>query len=304
MSPLRGEEFTGRSVEEAIERGLRSLGRKRTDVDIEVLEKGKPANVLGIGGEDARVLLSFQEDETAPEPLPVVDENEVPRRPDAIRERGPERNGEREEAPEASPALAADLEAGAGVLRDLLALMGVDAEVALDDPAGPEGIEVMGGELGALIGRGGENLVALQQITSAITSRRVGRTVHIPVDIEGYRRRREEQLREIARRVASRVKATGQAVTLEPMLAYERRVVHLAVQDTPGVKTESVGMDPNRRVVISSTAPGARGPAPFAPRPAGGFRGGPPPRFGPRRTFGPRPGGYRPRTGFGPPRDG
>ena len=66
MTTLRGEEFTGRSVEEAIERGLRLLGKKRTEVDIEILEKGKPANVLGIGGEDARVLLTFQEEEAAP----------------------------------------------------------------------------------------------------------------------------------------------------------------------------------------------------------------------------------------------
>src|SRR2546427_3900375 len=227
MSPLRGEEFTGRSVEEAIERGLRSLGKKRTDVDIEVLEKGKPANVLGIGGEDARVLLTFQEEETAPEPEPVIDEAEVPRRPDALRER----DEEPEDAP--SPAFAEELAAGAGVLKDLLALMGVDAEVTLDDPERHEGVEVLGPDLGALIGRGGENLVALQQITSAITSRRVGRTVHIPVDIEGYRRRREDQLREIAQRVASRVRATGQAVTLEPMLAFQPRVGHLAAPGTP-----------------------------------------------------------------------
>src|SRR5947208_4736031 len=296
MSPLRGEEFTGRSVEEAIERGLRSLGRKRTDVDIEVLEKGKPANVLGIGGEDARVLLTFQEDESPAEPQPVIDEAEVPRRPDALRERADE-----SEAEEASPVLAEELAAGAGVLRDLLALMGVEAEVSLDDRPRHEGIEVLGPDLGALIGRGGENLVALQQITSAITSRQVGRTVHVPLDIEGYRRRREEQLREIAQRVASRVRATGQAVTLEPMLAYERRIVHLAVQDTPRAKTESVGIDPNRRVVISSTAPGARGPAQFRPGPPGGLRGGGGPnRYGPRRGFGPRPGGYRPGSNFGP----
>jgi spoIIIJ-associated protein len=198
--------------------------------------------------------------------------------------------------------LAEELAAGVSVLRDLLALMGVEAEITMDDRPRHEGIDVLGPELGALIGRGGENLVALQQITSAITSRRVGRTVHVPVDIEGYRRRREEQLREIAGRVASRVRATGQAVTLEPMLAYERRVVHLAVQDNPGVKTESVGIDPNRRVVISSTAPGARGPAPVGPpRPGGGgYRGGAPGRYGPRRGFGPRPGGYRPRSDFGP----
>jgi spoIIIJ-associated protein len=303
MSPLRGEEFTGRSVEEAIERGLRSLGKKRTEVEYEVLEKGKPANVLGIGGEDARVLITFVEEDAPPEPEPVIDEAEVPRRPDALREREEREVAEREES---APALAEDLEAGVGVLRDLLALMGVDAEVALDEGPRHEGIDVMGPDLGALIGRGGENLVALQQITSAITSRRVGRTVHVPLDIEGYRKRREEQLREIARRVASRVRASGQAVTLEPMLAYERRIVHLAVQDAPGVKTESVGVDPNRRVVISSTAPGARGPAPFRPREPGGFRGGGggggggPSRYGPRRGFGPRPGGYRPGSNFGP----
>jgi len=282
-------------VEEAIERGLRALGKKRTEVEYEVLEKGKPANVLGIGGEDARVLITFVEEEAPPEPLPVVDEAEVPRRPDALRERR-----EESEAEEPAPALAEELAAGVNVLRDLLALMGVEAEVALDDNPRHEGIEVLGPDLGALIGRGGENLVALQQITSAITSRRVGRTVHIPLDIEGYRRRREEQLREIARRVAARVRASGQAVTLEPMLAYERRIVHLAVQDTPGVKTESVGVDPNRRVVISSTAPGARGPATFRPRAPGGFRGGGGPgRYGPRRGFGPRPGGYPPRPDYG-----
>ena len=292
MSPLRGEEFTGRTVEEAIERGLRQLGRKRTDVDIEILEKGKPANVLGMGGEDARVLLSFQEDANA-EPEPTIDEAEVPRRPDAAREARPT---DEEEAP---PVNAEELALGATVLREILEKMGVTAELAYGEQTQSDGIEVLGEDLGALIGRGGENLVALQQVVSAITSKKVSHSVHVGIDIEGYRHRREEQLKEMAERVASRVKATGSAVTLEPMLAYERRVVHLVVQGTPGVRTESVGMEPNRRVVISSTAPGARGP--FRPRP-GGFRprgtgyGGGGGYGGQRRTFGgPRPGGYRPR---------
>ena len=299
MSPLRGEEFTGRTVEEAIERGLRSLGRKRTEVDIEILEKGKPANVLGMGGEDARVLLSFQEDERPAEPDAVIDEAEVPRHADSAR-------GLREEdSDEASPAFAEELALGATVLRELLGAMGVEAEVTLEDRPGLEGVDVLGSDLGALIGRGGENLVALQQIVSAITSKRVGRSVHVPIDIEGYRRRREDQLREIAQRVGSRVRASGQAVTLEPMLAYERRIVHLSVQGQQGLKTESVGMEPNRRVVISSTAPGARGPfresgpggGGFRPRPPGPGGGG----YGPRRGYGPRPGGgYRPRPERGP----
>jgi spoIIIJ-associated protein len=305
--PLRGEEFTGRTVEEAIERGLLELGRKRSDVDIEILERGKPANMLGMGGVDARVLLSFTEEERAPEPEPVVDEREVPRRPDAVRAAAERAADEAEErAPDP-----ADLELGRTVLVTLLEKMDVPAEVTLDDRPGLAGLEIEGQELGALIGRGGENLVALQQIVSAITSKTAGHTVHIPVDVEGYRKRREEQLREIAHRVASRVKATGQAVTLEPMLAYERRIVHLAVQGDPGIRTESVGMDPNRRVVVSSTAPGARVPAPFRPAP-GGFRGGPRPGgfgrpgggYGARRPYPTRPGGVRPPRpeGSGPDR--
>jgi len=308
--PLRGEEFTGRTVEEAIERGLLELGRKRSDVDIEILERGKPANMLGMGGVDARVLLSFTEEERAIEPEPVIDEREVPRRPDAVRaaaERAADRAADEAEA--ATPLLAEDLALGRTVLVALLEKMDVEADVTVDDRPGMQGLEVEGAELGALIGRGGENLVALQQIVSAITSKSVGHTVHVPVDVEGYRKRREDQLREVARRVASRVKTTGQAVTLEPMLAYERRIVHLAVQEQPGIKTESVGMDPNRRVVISSTAPGARGPIAFRPPRPGGFRSGPRPGgpggpggFAGRRPYPPRPGGVRPPRpgGFGP----
>src|SRR5206468_7942524 len=289
MSPLRGEEFTGRTVEEAIERGLHSRGKQRTDVDIEVLEKGKPANVLGMGGEDARVLLSFQEEAQPEASEPAAAEAEIPRHVALPRDRGDEE--------EATPTSPEDLALGATVLKDLLAGMDIEAEITYGEQSKTDGLEVLGTDLGVLIGRGGENLVALQQVVSAITSKKVGRSVHVGIDIEGYRHRREEQLREMALRVASRVKATGSAVTLEPMLAYERRVVHLAVQEQQGVRTESVGVEPNRRVVISSTAPGAR--APFRPPAAGGFRrpgygsgGG----YGPRRGFnGPRPGGYRPR---------
>lgn len=297
MSPLRGEEFSGRTVEEAIERGLLQLKRGRAEVDIEVLERGKPANMLGLGGEDARVLLSFDDVAPEDEPQPEVDEAEVPRRPDAIRAAAQRAADDVEEA---APAYAEELAAGVAVLQDLLERMGIEAEVSLEDRPGQESIDVIGADLGALIGRGGENLIALQQVVSAVTSRKVGRTVHVPVDVEGYRRRREETLRDMARRLASRVRASGQAMTLEPMLAYERRIVHLAVQDQPGIKSESVGVEPNRRVVISSTAPGARGPVAYGPRP-GGFRRPVSGGYGPRRGVGPRPGGYRPRQGgFGP----
>ncbi len=300
--PLRGEEFTGRTAEEAIERGLLELGKKRSDVDIEILERGKPANMLGMGGEDARVLLSFTEEAVEVEAEPVEDEALVPRRPDAVQAAAERAADLAEERP---PLTAEELATGADALRELLQKMDVESEVAIDGRPGLEGLDVEGAELGALIGRGGENLVALQQIVSAITSRRVGHTTHIPVDIEGYRRRREDDLRDVARRVAGRVKSTGQAVTLEPMLAYERRIVHLAIQGDVGIKSESVGIDPNRRVIISSTAPGARGPMAVRPPAPGGFRPRPAGFGPPRRPFGPpRTGGSRPPRGggYGPPR--
>jgi spoIIIJ-associated protein len=203
-----------------------------------------------------------------------------------LRSAGPDRDGGHVEPAAPRPE---ELAAGAAVLTELLSKMRVQADVEVSEDG--TGVDVLGPDLGALIGRGGEGLIAMQQIVSAITSRQVGRTVHVPVDIEGYRRRREEQLRDVALRVAGRVRASGQAVTLEPMLAYERRIVHLAVQAQPGIRTESVGVEPNRRIVISSTAPGARSPsaAPRPPRPG--------PSYGPRRDFGPRPGGLRPRPG-------
>ncbi len=279
---LRGEESTGRTVEEAIERGLASLGKKRGEVDVEVLEEGKPANMLGLGGVDARILITFTEPEEVEEE-PVVDEAEVPRRPPGERAT---LEGEPEE--EVPPAYAEELVAGAAVLRELLEKMGVESDVAVIEHPEPQ-LEIRGADLGALIGRHGENLMAMQQLTSLITSRRVGHTVYVAVDAEGYRRRREAQLREIARRVASRVRATNQAVTLEPMLAYERRIVHLELQDDRDVRTESVGVDPNRRVVLlpkRQTGPirpamGVGRPRPMGARPRPGY-----PRRGPA---GPRP---------------
>ena len=205
--PLRGEEFTGRTAEEAIERGLLDLGKKRSDVDIEILERGKPANMLGMGGQDARVLLSFTEEVREALAEPIEDEALVPRRPDAVQAAADRAADLAEEQP---PLTAEELAMGAEVLRELLQNMDVESEVAIDGRPGMEGVDVEGAELGVLIGRGGENLIALQQIVSAITSRRLGHTTHIPVDIEGYRRGREDNLREVARRVAGRVKSTGQ----------------------------------------------------------------------------------------------
>ena len=104
--------------------------------------------------------------------------------------------------------------------------------------------------LGALIGRKGERLSALQHLVNLLLSKRVGEWTRILVDVEDYRGRRERQLRDLANRAAERVIDTGKMLQLEPMPALERRWIHLALRDHERVATQSIGEEPNRRVVV------------------------------------------------------
>ncbi len=162
-------------------------------------------------------------------------------------------NVEREEvqAAEASPEA---LEAGRDILQTMLGYLGYDVVVTVQtgdtaklDVTG-EGAEKEA--LGALIGRKGERLSALQHLVNLLLSRRMGEWTRVLVDVEDYRGRRERQLREIANRAADRVEETGKMLQLEPMPALERRWIHLALRDRAGVATQSIGEEPNRRVVV------------------------------------------------------
>ena len=147
------------------------------------------------------------------------------------------------------------LAAGKEILEQLVALMGYDATV--DTTTGPTArITVFGANdeekeaLGALIGRKGERLSALQHLVNLMLSRKMGAWTRVLVDVEDYRGRRERQLAEVAMRAAERVQETGQMLQLEPMSALERRWVHLALSSVEGVATQSVGEEPERRVVV------------------------------------------------------
>jgi len=111
-------------------------------------------------------------------------------------------------------------------------------------------IEVFGGDPGKIIGRGGRTLAALEYVTNAVVNRDEGRGVRVNVDVGGYKRRRDERLRESAFNAAARVRKSGHDVEMEPMSAAERRVVHMALADEPDVMTESSGEGPGRRVVV------------------------------------------------------
>jgi predicted RNA-binding protein Jag len=162
-------------------------------------------------------------------------------------------NVEREEvqAAEASPEA---LEAGRDILQTMLGYLGYDVVVTVQTGETAKlDVTGQGAEkeaLGALIGRKGERLSALQHLVNLLLSRRMGEWTRVLVDVEDYRGRRERQLREIANRAADRVEETGKMLQLEPMPALERRWIHLALRDRTGVATQSIGEEPNRRVVV------------------------------------------------------
>jgi spoIIIJ-associated protein len=160
---------------------------------------------------------------------------------------------EREEiqAAEASPEA---LAAGSEILDQLLQHMGISAQVTVETGETAK-LNVTGAveekeALGALIGRKGERLSALQHLVNLMLSRRMGEWTRVLVDVEDYRGRRERQLRDIATRAAERVVETGKMLQLEPMPALERRWIHLALRNHPQVATQSIGEEPQRRVVI------------------------------------------------------
>ena len=262
---MDGVEAEGRTVNEATEKALEQLGLTRAEVDIEVLSEGRP-RLLGFRGEPARVRVTPK-----PAPPPPQRPPAPAARPEAEYEDEYE-EGEEEElpqelrrpprpAPTPVPVDAADVEVAVNVLKDLIRLMGLEAEVTAREPiTAGDGIgmiqavlDVEGEDLGLLIGRRGQTLASLQYLLNLIVAKQTNKRVAFGVDVDGYRRRREEALVSLAKRTASRVRGTGRSVTLEPMPPNERRIIHLALADDPNVMTVSIGEGEGRKVAITPT---------------------------------------------------
>lgn len=249
----RSVEVSAKNVEDAIQKGLAQLGVGRDQVEIRVITEGS-RGILGIGAEDARVRLTLL---AVAEPLPELKPVERVASP-------PEPAPPPRVAPAPDAAVArvpldpAVEERAAQTVRDILGRMGLEAQVRVrhvppadDVDDGPVYlVDVTGRELGVLIGRRGETLDALQYLTRLIVQHRTGQWVGLIVDVEGYRARREQTLRNLARQMAERVERDGRAISLEPMPPYERRIVHLALREHPAVMTLSVGEGDARKVTI------------------------------------------------------
>lgn len=229
----RSVEASGKDVEEAISRGLAELGKTRDKVQIEVISEGS-RGLFGLGAEEARVRISFIK--------PQVVEELV----------------EKKVKEPAAPPLEKDFQQIAkGTLEELLARMGIRAQVVVRQKVDTEEgelptvvLDIVGDDLGILIGRQGETLAALQYITRLMVSRKTRRWHPLVVDVEQYKIRRERSLRRLAQRMAERVSFSRKQVSLEAMPAYERRIVHLALRDHPTVTTKSVGEGDQRKVTI------------------------------------------------------
>lgn len=244
-------EVSARTVDDAIRRAAEMLRRSPDDLQVTVLSEGS-RGILGIGGEDAHILVSIK-----PSPQEPVVEEVAASASTTVAEpvTEPETIAEEADATRASqravPLTDEQVRDARAVLLDLLDLMGLDTDVEVHRRDSTLVLEVVGEDLGLLIGRRGESLTSLQFILNLMLAKRLRRWARVIVDVEGYRSRREETLTGLARRVAFRVHETGQPVALEAMPAGERRIIHMALADHPHVSTGSVGEGDHRKVVIS-----------------------------------------------------
>ncbi len=274
-------ESTGKTEEAAIAKALAELGLERDDVEVEILARAK-SGFLGIGSQPAKVKITYEATDEEPdqkavkpqEPAPVAEKKKqtpkaAPKEkpsPAPVKKPEAKHTDKLSAKPQAQPAPAAEeapVEAGSNeerivrFLSGLLVQMGSKAQVKVEKGENDSyQVELVGDSLGSLIGRRGETLDAIQQLTNYSVNRGQNHRIRVHLDAENYRAKREESLQRLARKTAGKAVKNRRNVTLEPMNAYERHVIHAALQDYRGVTTYSIGTEPNRRIVIAYSREG------------------------------------------------
>jgi spoIIIJ-associated protein len=257
-------EVAGKDVDAAIAAGLTRLDLPREAVEVEVLDEGRQG-ILGLGARAARVRLivtSAKEAKPRPTPQPpsarakrpVPAAEVVPKAETSIEEPSEDEAEQPEEVTKE-----AKLQAARELMEGLLNAMGLeDARVDVqraeagpsDDEVPPLVIDVSGPGTDILIGKDGEILNILQYITRLLVGRRMKGWVHVVVDVQGYKSKRANRIRDLARRMADQASDTQRTVILQPMPPHERRVVHVALYGDERVTTESIYEGDRRRVTI------------------------------------------------------
>ena len=274
-------DVTGKTTEEAIANALAQLGMSRDDVSVEILAQAK-SGFLGLGASPAKVRVTYGPDEATMDDvvLPTfekpVKKEAAPKKAAQPQKSEPKKPAEKKpEAKKQEPKKAEPAEKGdsapvkaaeenlplcedknaqriTAFLTGLLQHLESDAQVKVYEvEKGRYKVILDGDKLGQLIGRRGETLDAIQQLTNYALNDKGEKRIRVQVDAENYRAKREASLESLAAKVAGKVTRYRRSVTLEPMNAYERHVIHAALQDTAGVTTYSIGTEPNRRVVVA-----------------------------------------------------
>lgn len=268
-------ESRGPTVDAAIAAGLMRLGLERDQVTVIVIDEGS-RGLLGIGSREAIVRLgprSAAEPVAPPPPPPAPPARQEPATPPPAARPAPApipaqptqpapastTDEEEDEAAQevSEDTLAAERETAVAVISELLEKMRVPAHVTgyLTEPDDLTGqrvnmIEIGGDDLGVLIGPRGETLDSLQFLSRLMVAHKLHRRTNFVVDVEGFRRRREQALTRLAERMAEKARQRGEPIGLEPMSAYERRIIHMTLRNSPDVYTESTGEGKQRRVRI------------------------------------------------------
>ncbi len=306
MNEGQSYEYRAKTVEAAVDEGLRQHGVSRDEIEIEVIDEGS-RGILGIGASDAHVRLTRRVEEPSPEAQPedegdvseetaVVAETEAAYKgdsglvetpvediepdeedsaeEDSAEEDSAEEDSAEEDGVEEDSAPVESEEAGSvsdvevdeddaeledlafDLLNQMMVHLGVDAEIEITWQDNPEEsdralcLNVVGEDLGILIGRNGETLSSMQYLIRLMVNQELHRWKNIVIDIDGYKQRRAEQLSQLAHRLAEQVITSGRPASLEPMPASERRLVHIALRDHEQVYTSSTGEDTRRKVQI------------------------------------------------------
>ncbi|MBC8508471.1 MAG: Jag N-terminal domain-containing protein [Anaerolineales bacterium] len=242
-------EIIAPTIDEAIEKGLADLGLTREEVDVEIMDEGS-GGLFGLGSRQSRVMLIVKGiTESGGEPDSTPEE-------DTTSEAKPWHASLDDTAEVKDDANVVDV--AQSVVSDLLYKMRIDdakVDAYLGDPYGPQQripvhVNIYGDDLSILIGHRGETLESLQYIARLMLGKELERSVPLIIDVEGYRSRREQQIRTLTRRVADQVMQNGRSQPLEPMPANERRIAHMELQEDSDVYTESAGVGRQRKVVI------------------------------------------------------
>lgn len=263
-------DVTGKTEEEAVAKALVQLNLDRDDVSVEILERAK-TGFLGLGSAPAKVRVTYGMEEEpiiadpAPTPARAPERPSMPKVKPTVQKtekKEPALPVQRTPQPVENSAVSSEsaeievddekAQSMKAFLSGLLAQMDIQAEIHVYLPEkGRYKVVLEGPNLGALIGRRGETLDAIQQLTSYSINRSGTGRVRVQLDAENYRARREQSLEHLAQKVAGKVVKYRRSVTLEPMNAYERHVIHTALQETSYVTTYSSGTEPNRRVIVA-----------------------------------------------------